>query len=316
MEFFHKSVLLNECIENLNIVQGGIYVDATMGGAGHSMEIVKKLTTGKLIAIDRDSDAIKAGKKRLHDFTDKIIFVHDNFINLSEILTKLDILKIDGILMDLGVSSYQLDNEERGFSYMHSSNLDMRMNVEDSVNAADIVNTYSKEELARIIFEYGEEKWAKRIAEFICKMREEKPFTTTFELVSAIKSAVPKKARDYDIHPAKRTFQAIRIEVNGELKAIRPAIKSAIKHLNPGGTVAVITFHSLEDRIVKNIFNEESKDCICPPEFPVCMCNGNHAHLKLPKHKIILPTDEEIKNNPRSRSAKLRVAIRTGNNYE
>ncbi len=306
MEFNHVSVLLDECIDNLNIKEDGIYVDCTLGGAGHSSEIVKRLSSdGRLIGFDQDKDALKAAGERLKDYKN-VTYVHSNFYAIYDVLTDLGIDGVDGILMDLGVSSYQLDNGERGFSYMQDAPLDMRMNRENEFSAYEIVNTYSEEELYRIIKEYGEEKFAKRIASFIVKNREEKNIETTLELVEIIKAAIPAKARREGPHPAKRTFQAIRIEVNKELEIISKTILDGVKKLNKGGRMAIITFHSLEDRIVKNTFKELANPCTCPSEFPVCVCNRK-PEVKLISRKPIEASKEELEFNPRSRSAKLRI---------
>ncbi|ELC8441757.1 16S rRNA (cytosine(1402)-N(4))-methyltransferase RsmH [Clostridium perfringens] len=306
MEFKHVSVLLDECINALNIKENGIYVDCTLGGAGHSSEIVKRLSSeGRLIGFDQDKDALKAAGERLKEYNN-VTYVHSNFYAIYDVLTDLGIDGVDGILMDLGVSSYQLDNGERGFSYMQDAPLDMRMNRDNEFSAYEIVNTYSEEELYRIIKEYGEEKFAKRIASFIVKNREEKNIETTLELVEIIKAAIPAKARREGPHPAKRTFQAIRIEVNKELEIISKTILDGVKKLNKGGRMAIITFHSLEDRIVKNTFKELSNPCTCPSEFPVCVCNRK-PEVKLVTRKPIEASKEELEFNPRSRSAKLRV---------
>lgn len=306
MEFKHVSVLLDECINALNIKENGIYVDCTLGGAGHSSEIVKRLSSeGRLIGFDQDKDALKAAGERLKEYNN-VTYVHSNFYAIYDVLTDLGIDGVDGILMDLGVSSYQLDNGERGFSYMQDAPLDMRMNRDNEFSAYEIVNTYSEEELYRIIKEYGEEKFAKRIAGFIVKNREEKNIETTLELVEIIKAAIPAKARREGPHPAKRTFQAIRIEVNKELEIISKTILDGVKKLNKGGRMAIITFHSLEDRIVKNTFKELSNPCTCPSEFPVCVCNRK-PEVKLVTRKPIEASKEELEFNPRSRSAKLRV---------
>ncbi|MDM0775912.1 16S rRNA (cytosine(1402)-N(4))-methyltransferase RsmH [Clostridium perfringens] len=306
MEFKHVSVLLDECINALNIKEDGIYVDCTLGGAGHSSEIVKRLSSdGRLIGFDQDKDALKAAGERLKDYKN-VTYVHSNFYAIYDVLTDLVIDGVDGILMDLGVSSYQLDNGERGFSYMQDAPLDMRMNRENEFSAYEIVNTYSEEELYRIIKEYGEEKFAKRIASFIVKNREEKNIETTLELVEIIKAAIPAKARREGPHPAKRTFQAIRIEVNKELEIISKTILDGVKKLNKGGRMAIITFHSLEDRIVKNTFKELANPCTCPSEFPVCVCNRK-PEVKLISRKPIEASKEELEFNPRSRSAKLRI---------
>ncbi|UBK82472.1 16S rRNA (cytosine(1402)-N(4))-methyltransferase RsmH [Clostridium perfringens] len=306
MEFKHVSVLLDECINALNIKEDGIYVDCTLGGAGHSSEIVKRLSSdGRLIGFDQDKDALKAAGERLKDYKN-VTYVHSNFYAIYDVLTDLGIDGVDGILMDLGVSSYQLDNGERGFSYMQDAPLDMRMNRENEFSAYEIVNTYSEEELYRIIKEYGEEKFAKRIASFIVKNREEKNIETTLELVEIIKAAIPAKARREGPHPAKRTFQAIRIEVNKELEIISKTILDGVKKLNKGGRMAIITFHSLEDRIVKNTFKELANPCTCPSEFPVCVCNRK-PEVKLISRKPIEASKEELEFNTRSRSAKLRI---------
>lgn len=309
MEFIHKSVLLDECIESLNIKPDGIYVDGTLGGAGHSLEIVKRLEGGKLVAFDQDMDAIENAKIKLADYMDRVILIHSNFENLGEKLEENGITSIDGLLLDLGVSSYQLDTPERGFSYMHDAPLDMRMDKSLKESAWDIINRYSEEEISDIIRNYGEENWHARIAAFIVEKRKEKSIETTFELVDIIKAAVPRKARDENLHPAKRTFQAIRIAVNRELDVIEKVIRDAAEKMNRGGIIAIITFHSLEDRIVKNVFRDMSVGCICPPEFPVCTCN-TVAKLKLLTKKPIISSKEELEENPRARSAKLRCAVR------
>lgn len=306
-EFVHVSVLLNECIDGLNINPEGVYVDGTLGGAGHSKEIAKRLTTGKLICFDQDMTAINNAKEVLADYMDRVILIYSNFENLKEELEERGIKKIDAILLDLGVSSYQLDTPERGFSYMNDAPLDMRMNENASLTAYDVINKYSENSLAKVIRDYGEENWAKRIATFICEKRAEKPITTTLELVDVIKSAVPVKARDANLHPAKRTFQAIRIEVNSELDVIGKTLKSAMEMMEKGGRLVVITFHSLEDRIVKSFYKDMAQGCICPPELPICMCD-NQPKLKFINKKPIMATKEELEYNPRSRSAKLRVA--------
>ena len=304
MEFHHISVLLNECIESLNIKPDGIYVDGTLGGAGHSYEICKRLT--RLIGIDQDMNAINAATERLKEFKDKVTLVHSNFSNVKQVFEDLGIEKADGFLLDIGVSSHQLDETERGFSYMQDAPLDMRMDTSRSLSAYEVVNEYSEKELNDIIFEYGEERWAKRIAEFIVAERKIKPIETTFELVDVIKKAVPKGARKDGPHPAKRTFQAIRIEVNGELDVLKTAINDMTDLLNPEGRLAIITFHSLEDRIVKNEFRKQENPCTCPREFPVCVC-GKKSKGKVVTRKPILPSDEELSANHRARSAKLRV---------
>lgn len=306
MEFHHISVLLNECIDNLNIRPDGIYVDGTMGGGGHSLEIAKRLTTGRLICIDQDPNAHEAAGKRLAEYKDRITFVRDNFGNIKSILDSLGIEKIDGMLLDIGVSSHQLDEAERGFSYQQDAPLDMRMNPDRPFSAYDVVNGYDEDELDRVIFTYGEERWARRIAQFIVKEREAKPIETTGELVDIIKKAVPKGARKDGPHPAKRTFQAIRIEVNGELEVLQRAIDDVAARLAVGGRLCIITFHSLEDRIVKEAFRKQENPCICPPQFPVCVC-GKKPLGRVITRKPILPSKEELEENPRSRSAKLRV---------
>ncbi len=305
-EFHHVSVLLQECIDGLNIKPEGIYVDGTLGGAGHSSQIVAKLSTGRLIGIDRDNVALKAAGERLAPYSDKVTLVHSNFCEMRKVLQDLGIDGVDGILLDLGVSSPQLDDGERGFSYMTDAPLDMRMNGEDALNAETVVNTWSQEELRRILYNYGEERYAPQIAGAICKRRESTPIKTTLELVDIIRSAMPPVALREKQHPAKRTFQAIRIAVNDELGSVEKAMKDAIPLLNPGGRLAVITFHSLEDRIVKNAMAEAAKGCTCPPNFPVCVC-GKKPQVKLISRKPIVSTEEELNNNPRARSAKLRV---------
>lgn len=305
MEYSHKSVLLKETIEYLNIKPEGIYVDGTLGGGGHSEEILKRLTTGKLIAIDRDLDAIKASKERLKNYKN-VKYINDNFKNIKEILKSLNIDKVDGILLDLGVSSYQLEEIERGFSYMKDAPLDMRMDKNSPFSAYDVVNKYSQQELEKVIREYGEEKWASRIAKFIVKEREKGEIKTTFQLVEIIKNAIPASARREGPHPAKRTFQAIRIEVNQELKGLDKAIEDMVEVLRGKGRIAIITFHSLEDRIVKNTFKKLENPCTCPPNMP-CTC-GKKPVVRIITKKPVLPSKEEIETNSRSRSAKLRVA--------
>ncbi len=308
IKFSHVSVLLPECIEGLDIKPDGIYVDGTTGGGGHSLEIVKRLTNGgRLIAIDRDTDALKAAAERLKDYSERVTFVHSNYSEVENVLDNLGIDGIDGILMDLGVSSYQLDTAERGFSYMQDARLDMRMNRDDEKSAYEVINEYPEEELRRIIFEYGEEKFARNIAANIVKRRTESPIETTLELAELIKASMPKAAREGGHHPAKRTFQAIRIEVNEELSLIPPAIEAAVKKLNKGGRIAIITFHSLEDRLVKQKYAALATGCTCPKEFPICVCN-NKPKLKAVNKKPITASDGELEVNPRSRSAKLRVA--------
>ncbi len=306
--FNHRSVLLDECIEGLAIKPNGIYVDGTAGGGGHSFHIASALGDGgRLIAIDQDEHAIAAAGKRLAPFGDKVTLVRSNFSRVSEVLNELGIEKIDGILMDLGVSSYQLDTPERGFSYNADATLDMRMDNRNPLDASVVVNTYSEEKLREIIYGYGEEKFGGKIASEIVKARSIKPIESTGELVDIIKRAMPSAAKQGGHHPAKRTFQAIRIEVNSELDVIKPAIDGAVKHLNEGGRIAIITFHSLEDRLVKQAFASLAEGCTCPRSFPVCVC-GNKPKVKIITKKPILPSEIELEENPRSRSAKLRVA--------
>ena len=306
MEFKHKPVLLNECIENLNIRNNGIYVDGTLGGGGHSYHILKKLNgTGMLIGIDRDMDAIKAATKRLAEFNN-FKTVHDNHANILNILKDLNISGVDGILLDLGVSSYQLDEADRGFSYMNDAKLDMRMNRDDKLSAYEVVNKYSEEELCRIFIDYGEEKYSKSIARKICQIRANKPIETTFELVDIIKSAMPKKALNEKQHPAKRVFQAIRIEVNQELEKLKQAVVDSIMALNNEGRLAIITFHSLEDKIVKHTYEEMQGRCTCPKDLPVCVCNYK-SYGRIVNKKPIVSNEEELKENSRARSAKLRI---------
>lgn len=308
MNFEHTSVLLNESIESLNIKKNGTYIDGTMGGAGHSKEIAKKLgENGRLICIDQDENAIKTGKERLSEFNN-VTFVHRNFSEINTIYQDLNLKQtgIDGILLDLGVSSHQLDEAYRGFSYMNDAQLDMRMDTRQTFSAHNIINEYDEDKLSKIIFEYGEERWAKRIAEFISKERKIKPINTTFELVEIIKKAIPKAARIDGPHPAKRTFQAIRIEVNKELEILKETINYMVSFLNSGGRLAIITFHSLEDRIVKNVFKELENPCSCPREFPICVC-GKKSFGKVFTKKPIIPSNSELEINHRARSAKLRV---------
>ena len=305
-EFHHISVLLDECIEGLNIKPDGIYVDGTLGGAGHSSQIAKRLTTGRLIGIDRDPVALKAAGERLAPYADRVTLVHSNFCEIAQVLKDLNIDGVDGILLDLGVSSPQLDDGSRGFSYMADAPLDMRMNSEDSLSAYDVVNTWSYEELRRILFDYGEERYAPKIASAICKKREESPIKTTLELVDVIRGAMPAQALREKQHPAKRSFQAIRIAVNDELGSVEKVMKDAIPCLNPQGRLAVITFHSLEDRIVKTAMAGAAKGCTCPPSFPVCVC-GKKPQVHVITRKPIISTEAELERNPRARSAKLRV---------
>jgi 16S rRNA (cytosine1402-N4)-methyltransferase len=306
MEFSHKSVLLDECIEALAIQPNGIYLDGTLGGAGHSYEIARRLDGGRLIGVDRDTVALEAAGKRLAEFSHLVTTVHSNFCEIDNILDGLGIDAVDGMLFDLGVSSPQLDDGSRGFSYMADAPLDMRMNREDPLTAADVVNTYSREELKRILFTFGEERYAPQIATAIARYREQKPIETTLELVDIIRSAMPAQALREKQHPAKRSFQAIRIAVNDELGSVDRMMQAAISRLNKGGRLAVITFHSLEDRIVKNAMQAASKGCTCPPEFPVCVC-GKKPLVKLISRKPIVSGARELEENPRARSAKLRV---------
>lgn len=305
-EFHHVSVLLEECIQGLAIKPDGIYVDGTLGGAGHSSRIAALLTTGRLVGIDRDPVALKAAGERLAPYKDRVSLVHANFCELDSALDSLGIGGVDGILLDLGVSSPQLDDGERGFSYMVDAPLDMRMNSEDSTDARAIVNTWSYEELKRILYDYGEERYAPQIASAICRRRETAPIETTLELVDIIRSAMPASALREKQHPAKRSFQAIRIAVNDELNSVSKVMQAAIPRLNPGGRLAVITFHSLEDRIVKNAMAAAAKGCTCPPNFPVCVC-GKKPQVKLITRKPIVSADAELERNPRARSAKLRI---------
>lgn len=305
-EFHHVSVLLDECIQGLNIRPDGIYVDGTLGGAGHSSEIVKRLTTGRLIGIDRDPVALKAAGERLAPYADRVTLVHSNFCEIAHVLEDLGIEKVDGILLDLGVSSPQLDDGARGFSYMADAPLDMRMDSGDSLSAYTVVNTWSYEELRRILYTYGEERYAPQIASMICRRREEAPIQTTLELVDIIRSAMPPAALREKQHPAKRSFQAIRIAVNDELGAVEKVMADAVPCLNSGGRLAVITFHSLEDRIVKTAMAEAAKGCTCPPSFPVCVC-GKKPKVKLVSRKPVTASGEELDRNPRARSAKLRI---------
>ena len=305
-EFHHVSVLLEECIDGLNIKPDGTYVDGTLGGAGHSSHIAAKLTTGRHIGIDRDPVALKAAGERLAPYGDRVTLVHSNFCEIAKVLDDLNIEGVDGILLDLGVSSPQLDDSSRGFSYMADAPLDMRMNSEDTLSAYDVVNAWSYEELKRILFDYGEERYAPKIASAICKKREEKPIETTLELVDVIRGAMPAQALREKQHPAKRSFQAIRIAVNDELGSVEKVMKDAIPCLNPGGRLAVITFHSLEDRIVKTAMAGAAKGCTCPPSFPVCVC-GKKPQVQVVTRKPIVSGDEELERNPRARSAKLRV---------
>ena len=305
-EFHHVSVLLEECIQGLAIKPEGIYVDGTLGGAGHSSRIAARLRGGRLIGIDRDEIALEAAGKRLEPYKDRVTLVHSNFSRIDSVLEELGIPGVDGILLDLGVSSPQLDDGSRGFSYMADAPLDMRMDHSDTLSADTVVNTWPYEELKRILYEYGEERYAPQIASAICKRRESAPIKTTLELVEIIRSAMPASALREKQHPAKRSFQAIRIAVNDELNSVARVMEDAIPRLNPGGRLAVITFHSLEDRIVKNAMASAAKGCTCPPSFPVCVC-GKKPKVKLITRKPIVSADEELERNPRARSAKLRI---------
>lgn len=316
MEFKHVSVLLKETVTMLSPQKGSLFVDCTMGGAGHSRYLLEQSAPkGRLIAIDQDGEACAEGKKRLAEFGGRVEIVQQNFSKLKDILAERNISGVDGIMMDLGVSSYQLDNKDRGFSYMQDAALDMRMNSQSGKTAADILNTYSEDELNNIFWLYGEEKWARRIAKFIVAERAQSPIETTGQLVAIIKKAVPAGARQEDQHPAKRCFQALRIAVNDELGVLEKVLPDAVACLNPGGRLCVISFHSLEDRIVKNIFRELAKGCTCPPQLPVCVC-GKKPQIKIISKKPILPSEEEIEENPRARSAKLRVAEKVLNGGE
>ena len=307
MEFAHIPVMLDECLEGLNIKADGIYVDGTVGGAGHSIEIVKRLSgNGRLICVDKDEDALKAAGEILAPYSDRVTFIHDDYKNLVAELDSIGVGKVDGILLDLGVSSYQLDNAERGFSYMKDAPLDMRMDRSQRISAYEVVNGYSESELARILFDYGEEKLARQIARNILKARAEKPIETTLELAKIVEDTYPAKTRWKFGHPAKRTFQAIRIEVNDELSSLGEAVTQMARRLEKGGRMAVITFHSLEDRIVKSAFKELSLACTCPPDFPVCVC-GKVQEVELVNKKPIVASEGELEKNSRSQSAKLRV---------
>ena len=307
MEFKHTSVLYEECIKNLNIKPEGIYVDGTLGGGGHASGICERLSSeGTLIGIDRDYDALEAASQRLKKYDCRKILVKSNYADIKNVLKEVEIPGIDGALLDLGVSSFQLDNPQRGFSYMQDAPLDMRMNSEDSFTAYDVINKYSQKELTEIIKKYGEERWASRISDFIVKARKEKALESTGELVNIIKMAIPAAARREGPHPAKRTFQAIRIEVNDELGQLERAVSEFCQVLNKQGRLCIISFHSLEDRIVKDIFNDRANPCTCPKEFPICVC-GKIADIVKITGKPLIPTSEELESNPRSRSAKLRV---------
>lgn len=308
MEFAHRPVMLRECIEGLKIKPDGIYIDGTLGGAGHSSAICDRLNPqGMLIGIDRDRDALEASGRRLEKFNCRKEFVQSNYSDIKQVMADLDIEKADGALLDLGVSSFQLDNPQRGFSYMNDAPLDMRMSQDDEFTAYDVVNGYDRKELADIIHRYGEERWASRIADFIVRERQDKPVETTFQLTDIIKKAIPASARRTGPHPAKRTFQAIRIEVNDELVQLKRAVEEFLDILAPGGRLCIITFHSLEDRIVKDIINRRADPCTCPKEFPICVC-GKKADIRKITGKPAIPSNQEIEDNPRARSAKLRIA--------
>ena len=307
LSYGHRPVLLAECLEALHIRPDGVYVDGTLGRAGHSLEIAKRLTTGRLIGIDRDETAIAAAQERLRDYMDHVTLVHSNFDRIGEILEELNIPGADGMLFDLGVSSPQLDDAQRGFSYMHDAPLDMRMDRTAALDARQVVNQWSYEDLRRTLYDFGEERYAPAIAKGICRAREAAPIGTTLQLVDVIKSAMPPQALREKQHPAKRSFQAIRIAVNGELDALPPMLHAGCDHLKPGGRLAVISFHSLEDRIIKKTMQELATGCTCPPSFPVCVC-GKTPKMKLISRKPILPGEAELAENPRARSAKLRVA--------
>lgn len=307
MEFNHIPIMLEEVIKGLAIKEDGIYIDGTLGGGGHSLEIVKRLKEGRLIGIDQDQDALNKAKEVLGEYKDRIIFIHDNYENIESILSGLGVEKVDGILLDIGVSSYQLDKGERGFSHNKDARLDMRMDKRQDFTAWDIVNSYKQKDLEEIIWKYGEESWARRISEFIVDQREKSPINTTLDLVETIKKAIPKRVRMEGHHPAKKTFQALRIEVNRELEVLENSIEKLVEVLKPGGRIAIISFHSLEDRIVKDTFRFLYRDCICPPEIPLCVCNKKRE-INIITRKPIKAGKEEINLNPRSRSAKLRVA--------
>ena len=307
MGFEHASVMLDETVKGLKVKADGIYVDGTLGGGGHSEHILKQLDTGILIGIDQDANALEAATKKLSVYGQKFVPVRGNFSEIKSILKDLNIKHIDGMILDLGVSSHQLDEAERGFSYRFDAPLDMRMDQRQALDAHEVINTYSEDELNRVIKMYGEEKWARRIAQFICEKRSEAPIKTTLELVDLIYKAIPAGARREGGHPAKRTFQAIRIEVNGELEILKGTIKDISDVLKAKGRIAVITFHSLEDRLIKHAFKDLAQGCICPPELPICMCD-NQPTLKIITRKPILPSDQELEVNSRSKSAKLRIA--------
>lgn len=307
MDFYHLPVLASEVIQGLKLKSGGVYVDCTLGGGGHSELILKGSgPDGRLVALDQDPEALSAAQKRLASYMSRVTFVRSNFSRLAEVLNDLNIMTVDGVLFDLGTSSYQLDNPARGFSYQHDAPLDMRMDPEREITAATLVNNMTAENLSEVIRKYGEERWASRIAEFICEERKRRPIETTGALVEVIKKAVPAGARREGPHPAKRTFQALRIAVNDELEILKGAVKKAVQVLAPGGRVCVITFHSLEDRIIKDLFRELASPCTCPRDFPVCVCGGK-KELEIITTKPVLPSPEELTVNPRARSAKLRI---------
>ena len=307
MEFSHQPVLLQETIENLKIKPEGIYVDGTIGGAGHAEEVCKRLSgSGRLIGIDQDADAIEAARSRLIQYKERVTILRGNYCNLTEMLKQEGIQSVDGILLDLGVSSHQLDDAERGFTYREDVPLDMRMDRRQALSAREVVNDYDEKELYRIIRDYGEERYARNIARHICRARQEQPIATTGQLTEIIRASIPVKARAAGGHPAKRTFQAIRIEVNRELEVLQDSLEGMIDFLNDGGRICVITFHSLEDRIVKNIFRKAENPCTCPPDFPVCVC-GKKPKGIIVTRKPVVPSEEEMKTNTRSKSSKLRV---------
>lgn len=307
MDFSHIPVLLNETIELLSVKPSGVYLDGTAGGGGHSYEIAKRLTEGgKLFSTDRDGEAVRAAEERLAPFKDRVQVIRGNYADYRELIAPYGVEKLDGILLDLGVSSHQFDDPERGFSYRSDGPLDMRMDERDTLTAADILNGYPEKEIYRVLRDFGEEPFAKNIAKHICQRREEEPLRTTFQLVDIIKAAIPAKVREKGGHPAKRTFQALRIETNGELNALREALKTMIDDLNEGGRIAVISFHSLEDRMVKQAFRTAEDPCICPPDFPVCVCGRKPKGFQVTK-KPVTASQEELERNPRAKSAKLRV---------
>ena len=309
-DYGHKPVLLEECLEALDIKPAGTYLDGTLGRAGHALELLRRLPAGRFVGIDRDLAAIEAARERLAAYAGRVTLLHGNFRDLGDLLREAGISRVDGMLFDLGVSSPQLDEPRRGFSYMHDAPLDMRMDETEALDAFQVVNTWSEDELRRILYEYGEERYAPRIAQAIVRRRQESPIRTTGELAEVIRSAMPAAALREKQHPAKRSFQAIRIAVNGELEALPPMLEAAVENLAPGGRLAVITFHSLEDRIVKQAMRTLATGCTCPPEFPVCVC-GKKPKLRLVTRKPIVSGREELEGNPRARSAKLRVAERT-----